>query len=239
MIARRRRPPRHRSPSCAWASWRRSGRCSPRRSGRRSASRRVSPLSVSSASPGRSCPGPCTVLLRRSGSGRDGGRRADPADDRAARGASTPGCGNRRLRRRAHHRRRRSRPRSSCRSPTASAAGAAFAAISAAAAPSRSSRGSWLLAPHDGHARLAPSEAGAPLAPAVGWLIGARLRARSRPCSTARSRGSRAIYVERGWTAATRRASSRPSRVGIVATLAAPLFADRFGTRRSQIGSPP
>ena len=109
-----------------------------------------------------------------------------------------------------------------------------FAIVSAAAFVSL---GAWLLLmPHDeGHVRVAPSRPTLPWRRPSAWLLGAIFGSQSilfYGCIT--WLGS--VYVERGWSAAQSGSLiALLAGIGLVSTVAVPLFADRIGTRRTQL----
>jgi Cyanate permease len=105
-------------------------------------------------------------------------------------------------------------------------AGAAFVSLAA-----------WLLlAPKDvGHVRAVPSRPRLPWRRPSAWLLGAIFGSQSilfYGCIT--WLGS--VYVERGWSAAQAGSLiALMTGMGLVSTLAVPAFADRVGTRRTQL----
>jgi CP family cyanate transporter-like MFS transporter len=109
-----------------------------------------------------------------------------------------------------------------------------FAIVSAAGF---ASLGAWLwLMPHDeGHVRVAPSRPRLPWRRPSAWLLGAIFGSQSilfYGCIT--WLGS--VYVERGWSAAQAGSLiALLTGIGLVSTLAVPAFADRIGTRRTQL----
>jgi CP family cyanate transporter-like MFS transporter len=111
---------------------------------------------------------------------------------------------------------------------------AAFAIVAAAAFVSLVA---WLLlAPKDeGHVRVAPSRPKLPWRRPAAWLLGAIFGSQSilfYGCIT--WLGS--VYVERGWSAGQAGSLiALMTGIGLVSTLAVPAFADRIGTRRSQL----
>ena len=121
--------------------------------------------------------------------------------------------------------------------PVAEALGgwrASFAVISAMAFVSLAA---WLvLMPRDeGHVRAAPRRPSLPLRRPAAWLLGAIFGSQSilfYGCITWLA----SIYVERGWSEAEAGVLvSLLAGIGLPTTIAVPLFADRFGTRRSQL----
>jgi CP family cyanate transporter-like MFS transporter len=109
-----------------------------------------------------------------------------------------------------------------------------FAIVSAAAFVSLAA---WLwLAPRDtGFVRAAPSRPKLPWRRPAGWLLGLIFGSQSILFY-----GSitwlASIYVERGWPAGQAGdLIALQAGIGLVSTLAVPAFADRFGTRRSQL----
>lgn len=108
----------------------------------------------------------------------------------------------------------------------------------AAAGAFGSLAGWWLLAPHDGHARrVAPRRPVLPWRRPIGWVIGVAFGLQSTLFYGAVS-WLATIYGERGWTASDAAGLTAAfTGIGIVATLAAPLVADRFGSRRMQLGT--
>jgi CP family cyanate transporter-like MFS transporter len=111
---------------------------------------------------------------------------------------------------------------------------AAFAIVAAAAFVSLVA---WLLlAPKDeGHERVAPSRPKLPWRRPAAWLLGAIFGSQSilfYGCIT--WLGS--VYVERGWSAGQAGGLiALLTGIGLVSTLAVPAFADRVGTRRTQL----
>ena len=109
-----------------------------------------------------------------------------------------------------------------------------FAVISAAAFVSLAA---WLvLMPRDaGHVMTAPKRPNLPWRRPSAWLLGAIFGSQSilfYGCITWLA----SIYVERGWSEADAGALiSLLAGIGLPTTIAVPLFADRFGTRRSQL----
>jgi CP family cyanate transporter-like MFS transporter len=109
-----------------------------------------------------------------------------------------------------------------------------FAIVSAAAFVSL---GAWLvLMPRDiGHRRTAPALPRLPWRRPSAWLLGAIFGSQSilfYGCIT----WLPSVYVERGWGAADAGGLiALLTGIGLVSTLAVPVFADRFGTRRSQL----
>jgi CP family cyanate transporter-like MFS transporter len=110
----------------------------------------------------------------------------------------------------------------------------AFAVVSAAGLVSLLA---WLwLMPRDvGFVRVAPSRPTLPWRRPSAWLLGAIFGSQSilfYGCIT--WLGS--VYVERGWTAAQAGSLiALMAGIGLVSTLAVPVLADRFGTRRTQL----
>jgi CP family cyanate transporter-like MFS transporter len=111
---------------------------------------------------------------------------------------------------------------------------ASFAVISAAAFLSL---GAWLwLAPRDeGFVRAAPTRPKLPWRRPAAWFLGLIFGSQSvlfYGCIT--WLGS--VYVERGWTEGQAASLiALLTGIGLVSTLAVPAFADRLGTRRSQL----
>jgi CP family cyanate transporter-like MFS transporter len=111
---------------------------------------------------------------------------------------------------------------------------ASFAIVSAAGLASLLA---WLLLmPRDeGHVRVAPSRPTLPWRRPSAWLLGAIFGSQSilfYGCIT--WLGS--AYVERGWSPAQSGSLiALLAGIGLVSTLAVPAFADRIGTRRSQL----
>jgi CP family cyanate transporter-like MFS transporter len=111
---------------------------------------------------------------------------------------------------------------------------ASFAIISAVAFISL---GAWIwLMPRDeGHRRIAPSMPKLPWRRPSAWLLGAIFGSQSilfYGCIT----WLPSAYIERGWGAAEAGSLiALLTGIGLVATLAVPLLADRIGTRRSQL----
>ena len=109
-----------------------------------------------------------------------------------------------------------------------------FAIVSAAGF---ASLGAWLwLMPRDeGHVRVAPSRPKLPWRRPSAWLLGAIFGSQSilfYGCIT--WLGS--VYVERGWSPAEAGGLiALLAGIGLVSTLAVPVFADRIGTRRTQL----
>jgi len=93
----------------------------------------------------------------------------------------------------------------------------------------------WLMPRDVGFIRVAPSRPTLPWRRLSAWLLGAIFGSQSilfYGCIT--WLGS--VYVERGWTAAQAGSLiALMAGIGLVSTLAVPAFADRFGTRRSQL----
>lgn len=109
-----------------------------------------------------------------------------------------------------------------------------FAIVSAAAFASLAA---WLwLAPRDeGHVRVAPKRPSLPWRRPSAWLLGAIFGSQSILFY-----GSitwlASVHVERGWGEADAGGLiALLAGIGLVSTLAIPLLADRFGTRRSQL----
>lgn len=111
---------------------------------------------------------------------------------------------------------------------------ASFAIVSAAAFVSLAAW-IWLMPRDEGHRRVAPSLPKLPWRRPSAWLLGAIFGSQSilfYGCITWLA----SAYVERGWGAAEAGSLiALVTGVGLVATLAVPLLADRFGTRRSQL----
>ncbi|HYK94322.1 MAG TPA: MFS transporter [Candidatus Dormibacteraeota bacterium] len=111
---------------------------------------------------------------------------------------------------------------------------AAFAIVAAAAFVSLAA---WLLlAPKDaGHERVAPSRPKLPWRRPAAWLLGAIFGSQSilfYGCIT----WFGSVYVERGWSSAQAGGLiALFTGIGLVSTLAVPAFADRVGTRRTQL----
>ena len=111
---------------------------------------------------------------------------------------------------------------------------ASFAIVSASAFASLAA---WiLLAPRDeGHVRVAPSPPTLPWRRPSAWLLGGIFGSQSilfYGCIT----WIASIYQERGWSAADAGGLvALLTGIGLISTLAMPLLADRFGTRRSQL----
>lgn len=109
-----------------------------------------------------------------------------------------------------------------------------FAIVSATAFGSLAA---WLwLAPRDeGHVRVAPKRPSLPWRRPSAWLLGAIFGSQSilfYGCITWLA----SVYVERGWGEADAGGLvALLTGIGLVSTLAIPLLADRFGTRRSQL----
>jgi CP family cyanate transporter-like MFS transporter len=86
-----------------------------------------------------------------------------------------------------------------------------------------------------GHVRIAPSRPKLPWRRPAAWLLGAIFGSQSilfYGCIT--WLGS--VYVERGWSQAESGSLiALLAGIGLVSTLAVPLFADRIGTRRTQL----
>ena len=93
----------------------------------------------------------------------------------------------------------------------------------------------WLMPRDEGHVRVAPSRPNLPWRRPSAWLLGAIFGSQSilfYGCITWLA----SVYVERGW--APVQAGSLIALltgIGLVSTLAVPLFADRMGTRRTQL----
>lgn len=111
---------------------------------------------------------------------------------------------------------------------------ASFAIVSAAAFVSL---GAWIwLMPRDeGHRRTAPALPKLPWRRPSAWLLGAIFGSQSilfYGCIAWLA----SAYVERGWGAGDAGGLiALLAGIGLVATLAVPIFADRFGSRRSQL----
>ena len=93
----------------------------------------------------------------------------------------------------------------------------------------------WLMPRDEGHIRVAPSRPKLPWRRPSAWLLGAIFGSQSilfYGCIT----WIGSVYVERGWTPGTAGSLiALLTGIGLVSTLAVPLFADRIGTRRSQL----
>jgi hypothetical protein len=93
----------------------------------------------------------------------------------------------------------------------------------------------WLMPRDEGHVRVAPSRPKLPWRRPSAWLLGAIFGSQSilfYGCIT----WIGSVYVERGWApGAAGSLIALLTGIGLVSTLAVPLFADRFGTRRSQL----
>lgn len=111
---------------------------------------------------------------------------------------------------------------------------ASFAIVSAAAFVSLAAW-IWLMPRDEGHRRTAPSLPKLPWRRPSAWLLGAIFGSQSilfYGCIT----WLPSAYVERGWSAAEAGGLiALLTGIGLVATLAVPLLADRVGTRRSQL----
>ncbi len=111
---------------------------------------------------------------------------------------------------------------------------ASFAIVSATALVSLAAW-LWLMPRDEGHRRAAPSLPRLPWRRPSAWLLGAIFGSQSilfYGCITWLA----SVYVERGWGAADAGALiALLAGIGLVATLAVPVLADRFGTRRSQL----
>lgn len=111
---------------------------------------------------------------------------------------------------------------------------ASFAIVSAAAFVSLAAW-IWLMPGDEGHRRAAPSLPTLPWRRPSAWLLGVIFGAQSilfYGCITWLA----SVYVERGWGAAEAGALiALLTGIGLVSTLAVPVLADRFGTRRSQL----
>ena len=96
--------------------------------------------------------------------------------------------------------------------------------------------GWWLLAPHDGHERrVAPRRPVLPWRRPIAWLIGVAFGLESALFYGAVS-WLTTIYGERGWSAHDAgNLTAVFAGLGIVATVAAPLYAGRLGSRRRQL----
>jgi CP family cyanate transporter-like MFS transporter len=111
---------------------------------------------------------------------------------------------------------------------------ASFAVVSSMAVISLAA---WLLLmPRDeGHVRVAPQRPNIPWRRPSAWLLGAIFGSQSilfYGCVTWLA----SIYVERGWSNAEAGALVAVlTGIGLPTTIAVPFFADRFGTRRSQL----
>lgn len=111
---------------------------------------------------------------------------------------------------------------------------ASFAIVSSAAFASLVA---WtVMMPHDdGHVRVAPSRPSLPWRRPSAWLLGAIFGSQSvlfYGCITWLA----SAYIERGWSAGQAGSLiALLTGIGLIATLAVPVFADRFGTRRSQL----
>ena len=93
----------------------------------------------------------------------------------------------------------------------------------------------WLMPRDEGHVRVAPTRPKLPWRRPSAWLLGLIFGSQSilfYGCIT--WLGS--VYVERGWSAADAGGLiALLAGIGLVSTLAVPAFADRIGTRRSQL----
>lgn len=121
--------------------------------------------------------------------------------------------------------------------PIAAALGGWRGALIVVSAAAFGSLAAWLwLMPGDaGHVRAAPSRPNLPWRRGSAWLLGLIFSSQSIlffGCATWLA----SIYVERGWSATD--AGSLVAilaGIGLVSTLAIPLLADRFGSRRAQL----
>ena len=111
---------------------------------------------------------------------------------------------------------------------------ASFAIVSAAAFISLGAW-VWLMPRDEGHRRSAPTLPKLPWRRPSAWLLGAIFGSQSilfYGCVAWLA----SAYVERGWDAASAGGLiALLAGVGLVSTLAVPVFADRFGSRRSQL----
>jgi MFS transporter, CP family, cyanate transporter len=111
---------------------------------------------------------------------------------------------------------------------------ASFAIVSAAAFISLGAW-VWLMPSDEGHRRSAPTLPKLPWRRPSAWLLGAIFGSQSilfYGCVAWLA----SAYVERGWDAASAGGLiALLAGVGLVSTLAVPIFADRFGSRRSQL----
>jgi CP family cyanate transporter-like MFS transporter len=111
---------------------------------------------------------------------------------------------------------------------------ASFAIVSTAAFASLAAW-VWLMPRDAGHVRVAPSLPKLPWRRPSAWLLGAIFGSQSilfYGCITWLA----SVYVERGWEPAQAGSLiALLTGIGLIATLAVPLFADRFGTRRGQL----
>lgn len=93
----------------------------------------------------------------------------------------------------------------------------------------------WLMPRDEGHRRTAPSLPKLPWRRPSAWLLGAIFGSQSilfYGCITWLA----SAYVERGWGAAEAGSLiALMTGIGLVSTVAVPVFADRIGTRRSQL----
>ena len=166
---------------------------------------------------------------------RDGGRRADPADDRPGPPAQPPGSRDRRLRRRLRHRRHDHRGRRGpARRRVRRLAGVVRDRVGRRVRLAR--RVALAHAPRRGpRARRRRRAPRLPWRRPSAWLLGAIFGSQSilfYGCITWLA----SIYVERGWRAAEAGGLiALLTGIGLVSTLAVPVLADRFGTRRSQL----
>jgi CP family cyanate transporter-like MFS transporter len=106
----------------------------------------------------------------------------------------------------------------------------------AAAGAFASLAGWWLLAPHDGHGRrVAPRRPALPWRRPIAWLIGVAFGLQSTLFYGAVS-WLATMYGERGWSPNdAANLTALFTGLGIVSTVAAPLFAVRVGSRRLQL----
>ena len=121
--------------------------------------------------------------------------------------------------------------------PLAAALGGWRWAVGVAAAGAFASlAGWWLLAPHDGHERrVAPRRPVLPWRRPIAWLIGVAFGLESALFYGAVS-WLTTIYGERGWSAHDAgNLTALFAGLGIVATVAAPVYAGRLGSRRRQL----
>jgi MFS transporter, CP family, cyanate transporter len=93
----------------------------------------------------------------------------------------------------------------------------------------------WLMPRDEGHVRVAPSRPRLPWRRPSAWLLGAIFGSQSilfYGCITWLA----SVYIERGWTPGQAGSLiALMTGIGLVSTLAVPAFADRIGTRRSQL----
>ena len=96
--------------------------------------------------------------------------------------------------------------------------------------------GWWLLSPRDhGHVRAGPSRPRLPWRNPVAWNLGVAFGLQSTLFYSSIS-WLASIYGERGWKAADAAGlSAYFAGLGLISTLAVPLFGDRIGTRRQQL----